>query len=62
MEKEAFWTFSEHKSEEIEKVPRAAEKRMVTASSHTLTGQNTFSEIYTRRRQEGHPGTLVAAR
>ena len=50
MEKEAFWTFLEHKSKEIDKVPKFAELVLVTASSWTLRrqaliGQNGFWRI-----------------
>jgi hypothetical protein len=37
VEKEAFWMFLEHKSEEFDKVPKVAGIYKVTASSSTLT-------------------------
>ena len=63
MEKEAFWTFLERKSEEFDKVPKAAGKGRVTASSlpQTASGldgpEHDFLDLHetASRRPSGNP-------
>ena len=57
MEKEAFWTFLEHKSEEFDKVSKEAEIWEVTPSPmpQTASTPDAPERLNKRRRQDGHP-------